>query len=310
MRVMVLPETGGRIYSIVHKPSDTEFMWHHPRNIPRVVPFGSSFDDTFIGGWDELLPTADPCNFRGEAIPNHGELWALPWEWQVTTTGEGAPCLYTSAATPITPIRFERWLTLDAEQPQLHVRYRLTSLAPYPLDLLWGIHPLFAISPQHRLDLSASRMLVALSSKDQFGGAGQEYEWPHMPYQEGVTDMRRMPPASAAAFAGHYAVAPSEPWFALTHQQTQVGIAMVYPPEVFKALWIWMSFGGWRGLYHAAVEPWTGYPVRLDQAVEAGRQVVLKPAEQITYDVTVLAYSGLSQVSHIKQAGTHFTVLP
>ncbi|MFN8375580.1 MAG: hypothetical protein U0694_22235 [Anaerolineae bacterium] len=124
LRVTVLPETGARIHSIVHKPSDTEFLWHHPRNIPRDVPFGASFDDTFSGGWDELLPTADACSFRGEAIPDHGELWALPWAWQVTTTGEGAPCLYTSAAAPITPVRLERWLTLDTQQPQMHLRYR------------------------------------------------------------------------------------------------------------------------------------------------------------------------------------------
>jgi len=30
LRLVILPETGGRIYSIVHKPTDTEILWHHP----------------------------------------------------------------------------------------------------------------------------------------------------------------------------------------------------------------------------------------------------------------------------------------
>ena len=246
LRVVVLPETGGRIYSLVHKPSDTEFLWHNPRVRPRPVPFGSSFDDNLVGGWDDLLPTVDACTYNGEALPDHGELWGLAWDWQVTPNADGSACLYTSVTAPITPVKLERWLTVADDQPELRVRYRLTNLAAQPVDLLCGMHPMFALSPAHRLDLPPSRMLVELASSERFGQAGQGYDWPHLPTANGVVDMRPMPLPRITAFAGHYVVESSAPWFALTDQAQQVGVAVVYPAEVFKALWLWMSFGGWR----------------------------------------------------------------
>ena len=85
-----------------------------------------------------------------------------------------------------------------------------------------------------------------------------------------------MPGAEAHGFAGHYAVQPAGNWFALTDTAKEVGVAFVYPPEVFKALWLWGSYGGWRGLYHLAVEPWVGWPVNLERAVAAGRAAFLR----------------------------------
>ena len=35
LRVTVLPELGGKIYSIVSKADDTELLWHNPRLDPR-----------------------------------------------------------------------------------------------------------------------------------------------------------------------------------------------------------------------------------------------------------------------------------
>jgi galactose mutarotase-like enzyme len=308
LRVVVMPETGGRIYSLVHKASDTEFLWHNPRTAPRAVPFGASFDNTLVGGWDELLPTADACIFNHESIPDHGELWSLPWDWQIVPKADGSACLYTSVFAPITPLRFERWLVLDAEQPELRIRYRITNEAAYPLDLIWGIHPMFAISPDHHLDLPGGQMLVGQASTDRLGKVGQRYEWPMLPTDTGTVDMRQLPSSEAMTSAGHYAVAPSQPWFALTNQRTQVGVAMFYPPDVFRALWIWMSFSGWRNLYHLAVEPWVGYPVSLDQAVEAGRQRVLPANQSLDYEVSLLAYTGITQVTAVEQQGQHLIV--
>ncbi|MBK9749429.1 MAG: DUF5107 domain-containing protein [Chloroflexi bacterium] len=307
LRVVVLPETGGRIYSLVHKPSDTEFLWHNPRMHPRLTPFGTSFDDNLVGGWDDLLPTVDACMYKGEAIPDHGEVWGLAWDWQVMATADGQPCLFTAVSAPITPVCLERWLSLDAHQPELRVRYRLTNLAPQPVDLLFGLHPMFAISPAHRLDLPPARMLVELASAERFGQVGQVYEWPHLPTNSGAVDMRTIPASDSQAYAGHYATETTAGWFALTDTASQVGLAFVYPTNVFKALWLWMCYGGWRDHYHLAVEPWTGYPVNLAQAAAAGRQLILAAHQSLEFSVTAFAYTGRTEVSGVDQRGEHYT---
>lgn len=310
LRVVVLPEAGGKIFSLVHKRSDTELLWHHPRIPPQRVPYGAPFDNTFPGGWDELFPTAEACTFRGEQVPDHGELWSLPWTCNSVPTDNGSVCLYTSILSPLFPIRFERWLRLEADLPYLRIRYRVTNLSAQPQDLIWGIHPLLAISPDHRLDLPACKMLVDHASSRDLGVPGQSYDWPHLPTPQGHNDMRYLPAVTATSFAGHYATQSTGNWFALTDTKKEIGLALVYPAEVFKALWLWQSYGGWRDLYHIAVEPWVGYPVCLKDAVRAGRHKTLKASETVAYDVVVNVFSGVDKVSSIAEEDGYFIPVP
>ena len=79
LRAVVLPGLGGKIISLVDKAADVELLWRNERVPVRPVPFGSGYDDVFLGGWDELFPNDEPEVLAGEAMPDHGELWSLPW---------------------------------------------------------------------------------------------------------------------------------------------------------------------------------------------------------------------------------------
>jgi hypothetical protein len=59
----------------------------------------------------------------------------------------------------------------------------------------------------------------------------------------------------------------------------QAGVLVEFPLETCPYLWLWLSYGGWRGYYVAAVEPWTSFPVTLSDAVAANTHRVLKPGE-------------------------------
>lgn len=294
LQIVVFPETGGRIYSILHKPTDTQFLWHHPRNLPRAIPYGSNFDDTWPGGWDEILPSTEPVDYRGDHLPSMGELWALPWEWR----DDGDAGLYMGVAAAILPLRFERWLRLEPDRPVLHLHYQITNLGLNPLDLIWGIHPVLAIGPTHRIDLPPCTAIVGQSSGAALGEPGEQYRWPNMP---GGRDASLIPPFETNVFGGHYATEVEGNWFTLTDTAREVGFGTLYPPEIFRALWIWQVYGGWRGLYQLAIEPWVGYPVRLEQAIEANRQRVLQPGQQVDYDVTAFAFGGIDRVTDVRR---------
>jgi galactose mutarotase-like enzyme len=294
VRLIVLPETGARIFSIVHKPSDTEFLWHHPRNQPRVIPYGSNFDDTWPGGWDEILPSTEPSVYRGDRLPSMGELWALPWEWR----DDGAAGIYTGVSAAILPLRFERWIMLDATRPFFHLRYRLTNLGLEPLDLNWGIHPVFAITPQHRIDLPSCTGIVEQSNGDKLGQPGMIYQWPHL---STGADMSHVLPFETNVFGGHYATELGDGWLALTDTARRIGIGMCFPQNIFSALWVWQVYGGWRGLYQLAIEPWVGYPVHWEEALAAGRTRRLMPGVPLEYTTTMTIYSGLERVTGIHE---------
>ena len=307
LQLTVFPEAGVRVYNLIHKPTDTNLLWHHPRTLPRLIPYGSIFDDTWPGGWDEILPSTEALEYRGDKLPNMGELWTLPWDWHEVPMNDNSACLYTGVSAAILPIRFERWLRLDTEQPVIHLRYRVSNLGLTPIDLIWGIHPVFAISP-HRIHLPSCKGLVGQSSGITLGEVGQSYDWPLLPRSRGNLDVSQIQPYETNVFGGHYATDLTSNWFALTDTAREVGIGMVFPTDVFRALWIWQVYGDWRGLYHLAIEPWVGHPVRLEQAIEAGRQFILAPGTPVEYEVAMIAYAGLTSVSGIQRNGMNYKV--
>jgi hypothetical protein len=68
-------------------------------------------------------------------------------------------------------------------------------------------------------------------------------------------------------------------WLAVWDAEWKTGFGMTFPTEVFKSVWVWVVDGGWRGIRCVAVEPWTGFPNRLDAAIQAGRATELGPGE-------------------------------
>jgi hypothetical protein len=195
------------------------------------------------------------------------------------------------------------------EKPIIHLRYRVTNIGLTPLDMIWGIHPMFAVGPHHRIDLPACKGLVGQSSGVSLGEAGQQYDWPNLPTGQGSINVSHIQPYETHVFGGHYATELADNWFALTDMGRQVGVGMVYPTDVFRALWMWQVYGGWRGLYHLAIEPWVGYPVRLDQAIEAGRQRILQPGQPLEYEAAMVVYIGVSAVRGIRRDGDEYRVL-
>ena len=73
------------------------------------------------------------------------------------------------------------------------------------------------------------------------------------------------------------------------------------------ALLIIAGVGGWRGYQQALIEPWTGYPSPLADAVTSGRARQLAPGERESTRVTAIVYDGVEQVAELRPDGT---VLP
>ena len=310
LRVVVLPELGGKVIELVDKVADRDLLWHNPRTPPRRAPFGAHFDDWWTGGWDEIFPTGDHAHLHGESLPYMGELWSVPWDAR-DETFDGGVAVVTSGEGTIAPARLERRLELHGDEPLLWARYRLTNLDRRPLPFLWGIHPALAVSPAHRIDLPADTMLVGVSADPSLGEAGETYAWPTLPATASrpARDMRRVPPPDALAFGGHWATGLRQGWVALTDTERGRGLAISFPLAVFPAAWVWQVYGGWRGHYHVALEPWSGYPMQLDEARAAGRARELGPGETLEAELAFVVYGGLREVTSVRRDGARVEVI-
>jgi len=310
LRVTVLPELGGKVLELVDRAADRDLLWHNERTAPRRAPYGANFDDWWCGGWDEIFPSGDRALLHGELLPYMGELWSVPWTAEATVDRDEA-IISASAFGTMAPARFERRLSLRGDEPVLRGRYRIVNLDVRPLPFLWGIHPAFAVTPRHRIDLPASTMVVGVSSDPSMGVVGETYPWPHRPDPTapgGRRDARRVRPRTDAVFGGHWATDLGEGWLALTDTAARRGVALVFPREVFPHAWLWQVYGGWRGHHHVALEPWTGHPMQLEEAAAAGRARVLAPGAALEADVAIVLLEGLEGVASIEPDGAGFRV--
>jgi galactose mutarotase-like enzyme len=307
LRATVLPDLGGHVAELVDRPTDTDLLWHNPRTAPRAAPYGSHFDDWWSGGWDEVFPSGDSGTLHGERLPYMGELWCVPW--RASTWAEGAEAGITTVGFgTIAPARFERRISLRADEAVLRVRYRIENLDVRTLPFTWGIHPALAVSPRHRIDHPGRDMLVGVSSDPTMGVAGDRYRWPEIPdasLPSGHRDLRLVRPREDAVFAGHWATDLPEGWLAMTDSSTGRGVAIAFDRAVFPHAWLWQVYGGWRGHHHVALEPWTSHPMELGAAEAAGRARSLAPGEALETEVAFVLYAGLAGVSSVAaEAGT------
>ena len=103
-----------------------------------------------------------------------GEMWSRPVDARRSGRDDGGAWLETAGHATIAPARLERTLRLTGDEPVLRARYRITNLDVRPLPFVWGIHPAFAVTEAHRIDLPGRTMLVGVSSDAVMGEAGAD----------------------------------------------------------------------------------------------------------------------------------------
>jgi hypothetical protein len=130
------------------------------------------------------------------------------------------------------------------------------------------------------------------------------YNWPFALDKKGnQVDMRLVPPPDSGTMDFHYVTGLEEGWLALTDKKKKEGVALVFPKEVFKSIWLWLVYGGWRSTYLAAVEAWTGYPAKLSDAVDHGKYSILNPGETLECETKLMVYTGFKEVVSIDALG-------
>jgi hypothetical protein len=281
LRVTVLPELGGKIYSVVSKADDTELLWHNPRLDPRRPPFGANFDNYFTGGWDHPFPTLNPSGSFPDTLPYLGELWSLPW--QILPGDDGEDAVTLGVSTVIVPCRVRCRIRLEPDAPRLTLGYSITNVSPAPVEVTWGLHPCLAIEEGTRFRLPVTEGQVVQSPG---GGLGQEdavYQWPLIDTPAGPLDMSAAAAPEACVYGLHQFWL-EDGWFEVT-RTSGTRARFSFPRAVFPVINLWAVYGGWRGIYHAALEPWSTRALSLEGAAAIGEQITLRPKQEIRADV-------------------------
>ncbi|MDT5081706.1 MAG: hypothetical protein QOJ80_6343 [Mycobacterium sp.] len=299
LRVVVLPELGGKVWQVTDLRNGRDLLWHNPRATAHRVEIGSTYDDVFFGGWDELFPNDEPEQLAGEPYPDHGELWTAAWDWRLDDQHR----LTLSTRTPISACHFTKTITLVDNEPHLDIAWRIHNQGLEELPYLWKQHVAVPTDEPATLTMGARTVYLEDFGRPRAGRPGTEYAWPYL-LQDGVRhDMRPTLPRETRAAEFQYATELDAGWCAVTYADGS-GIGLAFDPEVFPSCWTFASHGGWRAHEVLILEPCTGYPSSVIKGIAAGTHRTLPADGVVTTALMMVAYQGMSEVTAIATDGT------
>ncbi|MDQ1445567.1 MAG: hypothetical protein QOI20_2031, partial [Acidimicrobiaceae bacterium] len=146
--VVVCPERGGKITSLFDVKARREWLVPAPIQPLRALTYGSLWSAYEMCGWDDAFPTLGDCAHPGPGraadvrLPDHGEVWALPW---ADETDRADAAVMTSVRGAALRYRLRRKLSVDG--PTLRLDYTLDNEGPDPIPFQWAAHPLIGTRP-------------------------------------------------------------------------------------------------------------------------------------------------------------------
>ena len=290
LRVTVLPEKGADVYEIVYRPAGIDCLMKTPSGLmpPTGRPQGH-FLDNYEGCWQELFPNAnDPCEYRGRAIPFHGEAALRPWITRPRAEGD-APRVEFSADMTVLPFRLAKTLALDPAAPILTVDYAVTNAGDEPWHYNWGEHivlgaPFLERGCRFELPGGAIATLPTIfEDATAILAPGQQTTWPYAATRDGQrVDLRRVPGPEAHTHDDCFIGEMPEGRLTVTNDRLSLAVDIAWDRAYYRYLAVWTPYGGsdappLTGIYGLGVEPYVSrYP--LAEAVTHGEARLLAPA--------------------------------
>ena len=294
LRVSIAVGRGADIVELLHKPSDTDFVWlsangiRHPalRSVTPPDP-RMAFYDSYPGGWQEVFP-AGGAPSGGPGLPfgrhgMHGEVWHRPWDWQITEDSASGVAVRLSVRAETLPYRLVRDVRLSSGTAVLEFQETATNESGTDLPLMWGHHITFGppfLGPGARIEIPPGVEVVtgdiSRTHPQRRLADNRVFPWPCALGPDGAAvDLSRLPLAGTPSEMvylrgfkeGRYAV----------RAENGLGIELGWDATVMPFVWFWQEFGAarsypWFGRhYNIGLEPFTSIPREgLAAAVENG----------------------------------------
>lgn len=281
LQLTFLPKYGCKLASLVSKKTGREFLFQSSEKRLKIPAYGASFSDYDSSGFDEVFPSIDACPypngpFEGTRIPDHGEVWTLPWTSAFAPNGKSVKSFVQSQKLPYTLSR-----TITLKENEVIFEYCAENTAAIDFEFIWTPHCLLACT-EHTQLLIPSNLTEVMSvehSTQHLGPWGTHHTYPLTTDVHGhVIDLSRTEPVSAKNCEKFYFTKPNlAGWCGIEHTDTHEQLIYTYPADKVPYLGVWKTQGGYRGDYNIALEPCTGIYDDLYAAHKIRRAAVIPP---------------------------------
>jgi hypothetical protein len=292
LRTVVVPELGAKLVSLVDKRHWLEWLVN-PGNRPvKKLPYGAVFTEQDLSGWDEMFPTIVACEYPapgerfGAPLPDHGEVWTLPWAVELAN----ADSLRLSVEGKALPYRLTRRLAYSAPAT-LQMRYELENLGQERMPYLWAAHPQFVCGEETEIlfPSQVKKVCNTISANWGWGMPETRFDWPQAVNLQGrsVRIDRTGPPSLKQARKFFVLPETRVGWVGLVRRSTEDWLRLDWDPEKIPYLGLWIDEGALSHTTVAIPEPTTGFYDSLAIAWDKNEITVVEPGTTQTWTLTV-----------------------
>jgi hypothetical protein len=289
LKATIVPALGGRVWTLEDLARRRQWIWHR-ENMPLAASApGAVYDDVWAGGWEELFPNDASGPFEGRDLPDHGEWWTMAFD-AVEGSDDRSMHVRLTAQSSIVKAECTKEFRLEHGSSTLAVSYRIRSLESRPFRFLFKQHLPVQITTACRLALPGGRIEPVDPSFGTILSGADPCDWP------GRGDLSVIPPPADRAREFVYVRDLPEAWCGVDDLEHDASLRMHYDGEVMPFVWLFLSYGGWRDVYTAVLEPCTNVPKDLATAARLGQSAVLEPGGVFETSVVVR----LSAIDHTR----------
>lgn len=258
VRAVILPEYGGKMVSFFDKTIQYEWLYQAKTSTLKIPPYGADFSDYDSSGFDEMFPGIDqgPHPSHWKEVPDHGEVWALPWEYKATSDG-----VQLHVHSPEFPYLLKKRIRLNSKGVEIH--YEAVNKSEEPFPFIWTPHALLNLDEFTEIEVPEGMDQVMNVEKGtaHLGGWGRQHNYPEAVSEKtgNKVDLSRLEPKDEGTVEKFYFTEPlKEGWCSLIQPNLNRKLTYRFPVKKVPYLGVWKTRGGYRGEHNVALEPCTG----------------------------------------------------
>ncbi|MCX6150926.1 MAG: DUF5107 domain-containing protein [Ignavibacteriales bacterium] len=299
IKIVVLPEIGGKMIELKNKITSTQFLLEpqNGKNKYERIEYGDDFSKFDISGFDECFPNISKSTIKLEdnvevELPDHGELWSRPWNFRIEDD---------SIILSISGIKlcYQMEKRISINKNKIVIDYLLENTSKQNIPYLWSSHPLLKVEPGAKIILPSSVKDVFLNwaSDKEIGNFGDIIPYPYLTNKR--IDYSEVQNQGFGKAVKLFSSNLDNGYCALFLPAKNESLVFQFDEKVIPYLGIWLCYGGWpenakKKHLTVALEPTSGFPDALDEAINRNTCQWLKPFAQNNWQLNMILVNGKS----------------
>lgn len=287
LKIIIVPELGGKIASVIKKNKDFEFYFQHKENEFMKPELYSNFAEFDASGFDDCFPSVDSgaVSVNGKIIryPDHGEIWSKKMTYKID-----GDFLKLCCSSGILPYNYEKSISLNGDT--LLIDYSISNTGNESFPYIWTMHGLLNSEKDMEIFLpSGTKSVMNVQENKLFGRPGTLYSFPHALISNGmIYNLNKIESNYAESTVKFYVsdeITSGE--CGVYYPSNDVNCRIYFDQKKLPYLGLWITEGGFRGDYNLALEPSNGFYDSIDIAKKNGKLNRLNPGDEIKFSIKI-----------------------